>query len=55
MIGGGVEKPVEQAFGAAADSRRSRRDLDNWIIHGFLLQKDIFICWLTSSRRSERT
>jgi hypothetical protein len=25
MIGGGAEKPVERAFGAVADSRRSRR------------------------------
>jgi len=25
MIGGGVEKPVERAFGAVGDSRRSRR------------------------------
>jgi hypothetical protein len=25
MIGGGAKKPVERAFGAAGDSRRSRR------------------------------
>jgi len=25
MIGGGAEKPVEQAFGAVGDARRSRR------------------------------